>query len=77
MIAAALRGVTKRFGDVVALDDVDLELRSGELLALLGPNGAGKTTALSLMLGLRRADVGRAELFGGDPGVQPRGRRSE
>jgi ABC-2 type transport system ATP-binding protein len=67
MIAAALRGVTKRFGGVVALDRVDLELRSGEVLAVLGPNGAGKTTALSLMLGLRRPDVGRAELFGADP----------
>jgi len=67
MIAAALRGVTKRFGSVVALDQVDLELRGGEVLALLGPNGAGKTTALSLMLGLRRPDVGRAELFGADP----------
>jgi ABC-2 type transport system ATP-binding protein len=67
MIAAALRGVTKRFGQAVALDGVDLELRMGEVLALLGPNGAGKTTALSLLLGLRRADVGRAELFGADP----------
>ncbi|HZO61749.1 MAG TPA: ABC transporter ATP-binding protein [Gaiellaceae bacterium] len=67
MIAASLSGVTKRFDRVVALDDVDLELRGGEVLALLGPNGAGKTTALSLILGLRRPDAGRAELFGGDP----------
>jgi ABC-2 type transport system ATP-binding protein len=67
MIAAALRGVTKRFGDVLALDGVEIELRRAEVLALLGPNGAGKTTALSLMLGLRRADVGRVELFGADP----------
>jgi ABC-2 type transport system ATP-binding protein len=67
MITAALRGVTKRFDSAIALDGVDLELRSGETLALLGPNGAGKTTALSLMLGLRRADVGQAELFGADP----------
>jgi ABC-2 type transport system ATP-binding protein len=67
MIAAALRDVTKRFGTLVALDRVDLELRSGEVLALLGPNGAGKTTALSVLIGLRRADGGRAELFGLDP----------
>ena len=67
MIVAALRGVTKRFGSLVALDAVDLELRGGEVLALLGPNGAGKTTALSLVLGLRRPDRGRAELLGLDP----------
>jgi ABC-2 type transport system ATP-binding protein len=67
MIAAALRGVTKRFGSLVALDDVDLELRGGDVLALLGPNGAGKTTALSVILGLRRPDRGRAELLGTDP----------
>ncbi len=67
MITAALRGATKRCGRAVALDDVDLELRTGETLALLGPNGAGKTTALSLMLGLRRADAGTAELCGSDP----------
>ena len=67
MIAAALRGVTKRFGSMVALDEVDLELRGGEVLALLGPNGAGKTTALSVILGLRRPDRGRAELLGTAP----------
>ncbi len=67
MITAALRGVTKRFAGVIALDGVDLELRSGEMLALLGPNGAGKTTALSILLGLRRPDAGHAELFGADP----------
>ena len=67
MIAAALRAVTKRFGKTVALDRLELEIRSGEVLALLGPNGAGKTTALSILLGLRRADSGRAELFGLDP----------
>ena len=67
MIAAALSGVTKRFGSLVALDEVDLELHQGEVLALLGPNGAGKTTALSVVLGLRRPDRGRAELRGMDP----------
>jgi ABC-2 type transport system ATP-binding protein len=67
MIAAALRGVTKRFGALVALDEVDLELHRGDVFALLGPNGAGKTTALSLVLGLRRPDRGRVELLGMDP----------
>jgi ABC-2 type transport system ATP-binding protein len=67
VIAAALRTVTKRFGDTLALDSVELEVRAGEVLALLGPNGAGKTTALSLMLGLRRPDAGSAVMFGRDP----------
>jgi ABC-2 type transport system ATP-binding protein len=67
MTAAALRVVSKRFGETVALDGIDLELQTGEVLALLGPNGAGKTTALSILLGLRCPDSGRAELFGEDP----------
>ena len=67
MTAAELRGVTKRFGETVALDGVDLVLGTGEAVALLGPNGAGKTTALSILLGLRRPDGGEARLFGRDP----------
>jgi len=64
---ASLVGVSKSFGAVRALDGVDLELRSGEIVALLGPNGAGKSTAVSLLLGLRRPDSGRALLHGDDP----------
>ena len=62
-----LERATKRFGEVVALNGVDLEIRRGEFVALLGPNGAGKTTAISLMLGLRRPTAGRAELLGAVP----------
>jgi ABC-2 type transport system ATP-binding protein len=65
--AAELRAVTKRYGEVVALDRVDLALEPGEVTALLGPNGAGKTTCVKLLLGLTRPDAGRAEVFGGDP----------
>lgn len=64
---AEMAGVSKRFGRVVALDGVDLEVRPGELLALLGPNGAGKTTSISLMLGLQRPDAGSVCLFGQSP----------
>jgi ABC-2 type transport system ATP-binding protein len=64
---AELSNVSKRFGPVVALDQLNLEVRRGELLALLGPNGAGKTTAISLMLGLQRPDSGQVRLFGMPP----------
>lgn len=66
-LVARLATVNKRYGGLTALDGVDLRLRRGELLALLGPNGAGKTTAISLLLGLNRADDGTVELFGQDP----------
>jgi ABC-2 type transport system ATP-binding protein len=64
---AILDAATKSFGAVRALESVDLELRPGEIVGLLGPNGAGKSTAVSLLLGLRRPDAGRALLFGADP----------
>src|SRR5712692_3687205 len=64
---AELSGVSKRYGSVVALDGLDLQVRRGELLAVLGPNGAGKTTAISLLLGLMRPDRGSAHLFGQSP----------
>jgi ABC-2 type transport system ATP-binding protein len=65
--------VTRRFGDITALDDVSLEIGSGRIVGLLGPNGAGKTTLLSLVQGLRRASSGTVELFGGNP-ADPRNR---
>jgi ABC-2 type transport system ATP-binding protein len=67
LIAAALRRVSKRFGEAVALDRVDFAVEAGEVVALVGPNGAGKTTALAILLGLRRPDEGTAEVFGVDP----------
>ncbi|HEY1465166.1 MAG TPA: ABC transporter ATP-binding protein [Terriglobales bacterium] len=64
---AELNGVSKRFGKVVALDGLNLQIRAGELFALLGQNGAGKTTAISLLLGLQPPDTGTALLFGRSP----------
>jgi ABC-type multidrug transport system ATPase subunit len=64
---AELTGVRKRFGKISALDGLDLEVRSGELLAVLGPNGAGKSTAISILLGLRQPDSGSVRLFGESP----------
>lgn len=66
-VLARLNGARKRYGDTVALDGLDLEVRPGELLAVLGPNGAGKSTAIGLLLGLHRADSGEASLFGRSP----------
>jgi ABC-2 type transport system ATP-binding protein len=66
-VVARLSGAVKRYGQLTALDGVDLVLHRGELLAVLGPNGAGKSTSISLLLGLIRPDGGRAELFGLDP----------
>jgi ABC-2 type transport system ATP-binding protein len=64
---AYTRGLTKKYGDIAALNNVTMELRAGELLALLGPNGAGKTTLVRMLLGLASADSGRVSVFGADP----------
>lgn len=66
-VLASLRGVHKTFGKVVALDGIDLDVRSGELLAVLGRNGAGKSTAINVLLGALRADAGTVEVLGGTP----------
>ncbi|WP_089102438.1 ABC transporter ATP-binding protein [Streptomyces hyaluromycini] len=62
--AVRARGITKCFGDVVALDAVDLDVTQGQIHGLVGPNGAGKTTLLGLLLGLAVADGGRLEILG-------------
>ena len=64
---AQTRHLTKTYGSVTALRDVDFELRRGELLALLGPNGAGKTTLVRMLLGLANPDSGRVTVFDADP----------
>jgi ABC-2 type transport system ATP-binding protein len=63
-LAVRARGITKSFGDVVALDGIDLDVAQGQIHGLVGPNGAGKTTLLGLLLGLAVADSGRLEILG-------------
>jgi ABC-2 type transport system ATP-binding protein len=64
-------GLTKRYGETLALDALDLEVRAGEVFGYLGPNGAGKTTTIRLLLGLHGPTAGRAELFGIDAWRDP------
>lgn len=63
-VIAALRDVRKQYGAVTAVDNLDLDVHAGQILALLGPNGAGKTTSINLLLGLARPTRGSAQLFG-------------
>jgi ABC-2 type transport system ATP-binding protein len=64
---ARLQAVSKNYGPVVALRNIDFSVRAGELVALLGPNGAGKTTAVKLFLGLAKPVTGSVNVFGGNP----------
>ena len=65
--AIRLRGVRKRYGDVAAVDGVDLDVHTGEILAVLGPNGAGKTTTVEICEGHRLRDAGEVSVLGVDP----------
>jgi len=65
-IDVRLEGIRKTYGDVVAVDRVDLEIPAGEFFTLLGPSGSGKTTTLRLIAGFERPDEGRIELGGAD-----------
>jgi ABC-2 type transport system ATP-binding protein len=63
----AVRGLVKRYGELTAVDNVDLTIEAGDVFGYLGPNGAGKTTSLRMMLGLIRPTAGDVKLFGRDP----------
>ena len=67
LVIAELRGVTKKYGPVAALNDVTLGLEPGRVTALLGPNGAGKTSAVKLLIGLTQPTKGHVSLFGTEP----------
>ncbi|HEY4603800.1 MAG TPA: ATP-binding cassette domain-containing protein, partial [Blastococcus sp.] len=65
--AISIRGLVKRYGDFVAVDGLDLDIRRGEIFALLGPNGAGKTTTVEICEGYRARDAGEVRVLGEDP----------
>jgi ABC-2 type transport system ATP-binding protein len=69
--AIAMRGLGKRFGDVVAVKGIDLDVPRGSFFGLVGPNGAGKTTTLSMVTGLLRPDAGEAFVLGHDVWADP------
>jgi ABC-2 type transport system ATP-binding protein len=70
--AVHVRGLRKAYGDVQAVDGIDLTVRRGEVLAVLGPNGAGKTTTVEILEGHRRADAGEVRVLGFDPALRER-----
>jgi ABC-2 type transport system ATP-binding protein len=75
-IAVQVRGLRKTYGQVVAVDDVDLDITRGEVFALLGPNGAGKTTTVEVLEGYRRRDAGQVSVLDHDPAHPTRKWRS-
>ncbi|MGH8936794.1 MAG: ABC transporter ATP-binding protein [Acidimicrobiia bacterium] len=74
-MAVELRGVTKRFSEVTAVDDLTLEIRHGEFFSLLGPSGCGKTTTLRMIAGLEFPSEGSIRIFGEEMGLRPPNRR--
>lgn len=67
MLAVDLKNLTKRYGPVTAVNDLSLEIGSGEIVAFLGPNGAGKTTTIDMLLGLAYPDTGTVKVYGRSP----------
>jgi ABC-2 type transport system ATP-binding protein len=74
--AISVSGLVKSYGSHRAINDLDLEVRTGEIFALLGPNGAGKTTTIEILEGYRHRDAGQVFVLGADPGSAGRSWRS-
>ncbi|TQJ86765.1 ABC transporter ATP-binding protein [Streptomyces sp. SLBN-31] len=75
-LAVDVRGLRKRYGDVTAVDGIDLGIRRGEVFGLLGPNGAGKSTTVEILQGNRGRDAGEVSVLGSDPATGTRVWRS-
>ncbi len=73
--AVRVRGLTKSYGGVRAVDGIELTIERGEVVAILGPNGAGKTTTVEMIEGLRRPDSGEIEVLGTNPATSDRSLR--
>ncbi|UCE11027.1 MAG: ABC transporter ATP-binding protein [Candidatus Thorarchaeota archaeon] len=71
MAAVSISNLTKSYGELVAVDDVTIEIRDGEIYGLLGPNGAGKTTTIKVLMGLLDPDSGSTKVFGIDSREDP------
>lgn len=65
-----VRGLSKRYGTLLAVDGVSFDVERGEIVGIVGPNGAGKTTAIECLLGLKQRDAGTIEVFGEDPAAR-------
>ncbi|MFF4507332.1 ABC transporter ATP-binding protein [Streptomyces sp. NPDC001401] len=75
-LAVDVRGLRKQYGDVTAVDGIDLGIRKGEVFGLLGPNGAGKSTTVEILQGNRTRDAGEVSVLGSDPATGTRAWRS-
>ncbi|GAA3138915.1 ABC transporter ATP-binding protein [Streptomyces rectiviolaceus] len=75
-LAVDVRGLRKRYGDVTAVDGIDLAIRHGEVFGILGPNGAGKSTTVEILQGNRARDGGEVAVLGADPASAGRAWRS-
>lgn len=75
-LAVDVRGLRKQYGDVTAVDGIDLGIRAGEVFGLLGPNGAGKSTTVEILQGHRDRDGGEVRVLGADPATGTRAWRS-
>ncbi len=69
--AISVRGLTKRFGDFVAVDAIDVDVPRGQIFGFLGPNGSGKTTTIRMLTGTLKPHAGRAEVLGVDVVADP------